>query len=286
MQQMFLGLGAVAAIEITVSDGDTNLNASTLFGSDFAADVAKILIISSGHEIGGTGTGGNRALTIPSGMGGTLDIQNAGTISGSAGAGGSGGSGGATGTAQGGSSGGSGSAGGSAIYVASANVTITNTGTIRGGGGGGNGGSGGTSAGAGHAYPTHESYYVSWLDCLAGGGGTGGNGGTGQGYGTSATSGTAGSAGLIRNTSPQFSGHQYNQAVGYCNTAKGGQSTSAWNNTSYGSAGQGQSGYTGGDGGSYGNAGNSGGAAGKYIELAGGISLANTPSGTLQGTAP
>ena len=43
MQQMFLGLGA-KVIEHTVSDGDTDLNASTIFGSDFADSVNKRII--------------------------------------------------------------------------------------------------------------------------------------------------------------------------------------------------------------------------------------------------
>ena len=51
MQQILAGLGA-KVVEHTVSDGDTNLNASTIFGSDFADAVSKVIIISSGHEIG------------------------------------------------------------------------------------------------------------------------------------------------------------------------------------------------------------------------------------------
>lgn len=283
MQQMFLGLGAAPSVEHTVSDGDTNLDVSTIFGSDFAANVNKILIISSGHEIGGTGTGGNRAITVPSGMGGSLDIQNAGTISGSAGAGGSGGAGQNTYPSSAAQSGGSGAAGGSAIYVASANVTVTNTGTIRGGGGGGNGGSGGGSGYGGVSFRAHNT--AIWCD--SGDGGDGGAGGNGQGYGTSATNGASGGggyqpdAGAGPGRSPYYSpgSAHWNTVSPYCLAGGGGGAYS-------GQWVSGSSGGTGGNGGAYATAGNAGGAAGKYIELAGGISLANTPSGTLQGTAP
>jgi len=295
MQQILAGLGA-KVVEHTVSDGDTNLNASTIFGSDFADAVSKVIIISSGHEIGATTNTSNRALTVPSGMGGTLEIKNSGTISGFGGTGGTAGAKGSGGGSTGaysngnvGSDGGNGSAGGSAIYIASNGVKITNTGTIRGGGGGGGGGDGGDGGGA--------TYTTSGWYCYSGQGGDGGAGGNGQGYNTAATNGASGSGGAAREPGgSSWAAKGYPAVVGTNACVAGGNSGSRdpwqYNGNSYS---VGQSGFTGGNGGAFGAAGSngggqgsvaSGGAAGKYIELAGGISLANTPSGTLQGTAP
>ena len=244
--------GAQDAISQTINNGTTNVDAQTLFGtSDFQSSETKIIYVLSGSEIGGSGFGtGNRALTIPSGMGGTLTINNAGTISGSGGSpGGSGGSGASphptTGSAAG-SPGGGGNVGGDAIYINSNNVTVINTGTIRGGGGSGGGGSGGFSPERG-----------------GGPGGTGGSGGRGQGFDGAAGAGNSGSPGGIR--------------PGYPNRAGTPGAT--------GGAG-GSFGNAGGDGGSIGASGGSGGAAGKYIKLGSGISYTLTNSGTLQGNAP
>ena len=127
--------GSQAAIIHNISSNATNRDAQSLFGtSTFQAADTKILTIPSGVSIGGSGFGtGNVGLTIPSGMGGALTIQNAGTISGAGGSGGSGGGGASphptTGSAAG-SPGSPGGAGSTAIYIASANVTVTNTGTI------------------------------------------------------------------------------------------------------------------------------------------------------------
>jgi len=295
MQQMFLGLGA-KVIEHTVSDGDTNLNASTIFGSDFASAVAKVIIISSGHEIGATSNTGNRALTVPSGMGGTLEIKNLGTISGFGGTGGTAGARGAGGGSTGaysngnlGSDGGAGAAGGSAIYIASNGVKVTNTGTIRGGGGGGGGGDGGDGGGA--------TFVGGGYHCYSGVGGVGGAGGNGQGYNTAATSGATGAGGGGKEAGDAgniYKGYPGVVANNACISAGQQGSRSPWQ-YSPNSYSVGQTGFTGGTGGAFGAAGadgggqgsvGAGGAAGKYIELAGGISLSNTPSGTLQGTAP
>lgn len=246
MQHMLLGLGADASLKHTVSDNDTNLNASTIFGSDYTVDIAKIIIIPSGFEIGATTSTSNRALTIPSGLVGTLEIQNAGTISGAGGSGGS---------ASGGS------AGGSAIYIASNNVTVINTGTIRGGGGGGRGGSNGQS------YMNRFVYGASGntVNCL---GGTGGAGGNGEGYNSAATNGVGGTS---RYTSwTQYGGYFASLGYGACNTS------GSWTN--------GGSGGNGGNFGAQG--GNNGGAGGKYIELASSISYTLSNSGTLTGNAP
>lgn len=286
MQQMFLGLGA-KVIEHTVSDGDTNLDASTIFGSDYADTVAKRIIISSGHEIGATGSTSNRALTVPAGMGGTLEIKNLGTISGFGGTGGAKASG--TPKGQTPATGSAGTDGGSAIYIASAGVSVVNTGTIRGGGGGGDGGDAGDDGGL----TTNGMFAVTsgtWSGyyCHPGGGGAGGDGGNGQGYNVAATSGQSGSGGAPREsggTNWAAKGYQGTAIRAACDAQAAGDSNKNYFD--------GQAGEAGGDGGGFGTAGNSsanatggGGAAGKYIELASGISLSNTPSGTLQGTAP
>ena len=136
--------GAQDAIVHNISSNATNQDAQSLFGtSTFQASDAKILSIPSGISIGGSGFGtGNIGLTVPSGLGGSLIIQNAGTISGAGGSGGGGGSGAAphpTTGSRAGSPGSGGGAGAAAIRINSNNVTVTNTGTINGGGGGGGG---------------------------------------------------------------------------------------------------------------------------------------------------
>ena len=125
----------------------------------------------------------------------------------------------------------------------------------------------------------------------------GGAGGNGEGYNTAATNGATGSGGGAKEA-----GSATGIAKGYpgvvagnaCTAAGTQGSRSPWQ-YSPNSYSVGQTGFTGGNGGAFGAAGAdgggqgsvaAGGAAGKYIELAGGISLDNTPSGTLQGTAP
>jgi hypothetical protein len=94
-----------------------SVNAQTIFGSNWGTAVPKRLLIPSGVTIG--------PLTIPSGLGGSLIVQNQGEIQGYGGGPNSG-------------------AGGHAI-TASSSFTLTNTGAVRGGGGGG--GVGGTGGG-------------------------------------------------------------------------------------------------------------------------------------------
>ena len=237
--------GASASVTAAVTSNTTNRNASTIFGSNFSANVAKILVINSGVEVGASNLS-NYAVNVPSGMGGTLNIQNAGTLSGAGGDG---------------SSSGAGGAGGTAIYIASNNVTVTNTGTIRGGGGGGGKGADGASN------------VDSNFSCI---GGTGGAGGNGQGYDQSQSNGAGGGS--------KYAYLTYNPGAGNC----AGPSC-------YFCDDQGiyTDGSDGGDGGTYGNAGDQGdgggsqgGAAGKYIQLASGISYTLSNSGTLQGNAP
>ena len=130
---------AVNEIQQTYSSTTTNLNLSSVFGSNWGSTVPKRVIINSGVIIGGTS--GNYAINIPSGMAGTLVIDNNGSIQGYGRA------------ANGGN-------GGSAIHCGSTSgVTINNNSgaSIKaGGGGGGQGGTGGTggTGGGGAQGPT------------------------------------------------------------------------------------------------------------------------------------
>ena len=186
--------GAINAIIKTLSN-TTNVDLATLFGSDWASAVPKQLIIPSGVTVGGTGS--SVALTASSGMGGTLEIDNSGSILGFGGAI-------------------NGGAGGNAVRISSAGVTINNSGLIAGGGGGGGlGGTGGQgrslvftgyqcgssagcdvanaagTCGSGEAAQTNFAcYQYQYFN-----GGSGGSGGVGQGYNQSAATGLAGAAG-------------------------------------------------------------------------------------------
>lgn len=128
--------GAVNVIAYTASSG-TNLNASTAFGSSWADNVPKELIIPSGVTLGSSSTG-TAALILPTGMGGTLTIKNSGAIQGAGGS--------------------AGSTGGDAILAQVSGITIQNNGTIySGGGGGGTGGTGGNGS-----VTTQSTTYPSW----------------------------------------------------------------------------------------------------------------------------
>ena len=128
--------GCVNEIGHVHSSLATNQNYATIFGSNWASAVPKRITINSGVTIGATGS--NYAMTIPSGMGGTLIIDNAGTIEG-----------------YGGAAGGN---GGTSIHVSSAGVTINNTGVIRAGGGGGaNGGDGGAGGNGSYSSFSHNT---------------------------------------------------------------------------------------------------------------------------------
>jgi len=119
--------GAVAEILVVISATTTNLNISTLFGSYWTQTVPKRVVINSGVIIGATNTS-NYALNIPSGFGGTVKIDNNGSIQGAGGA----------------SNGGN---GGPAIFAGAAGISINNLGTIyAGGGSGGSGGTGGAGS--------------------------------------------------------------------------------------------------------------------------------------------
>ena len=140
IQQMFLGLGAKGESEETISSTTTDLVLATLFGSDWTADIPKILNINSGVTVGGTS--GNAAILVSTGLVNTLVINNSGTITGH---GGAAGASSGNGNSNSGTPGGDGGDGGTGISVVSAGdgVTVNNTGTISGGGGGGGGGGAG-----------------------------------------------------------------------------------------------------------------------------------------------
>ena len=201
---------AANQITVTISSNATNQNASTLFGSNYSSSIPKVLVINSGVEVGATSLS-NYALNVPSGMGGTLNIQNSGTISGAGGDGG-------------GQNGGNGTDGGHAVFVASSGVTVTNSGTIRGGGGGGGGGSAGTQG------PTTNP--VGGVLCISGTPGIGGAGGDGQGYDQSQSNGSAGTAagpGGSNSPAGPFICGGYNASTGGGTGGNGG---------TYGNAGQ------------------------------------------------
>ena len=209
--------GAANQVTVTISSNATNQNVSSLFGSNFTNSISKILVINSGVELGATSLS-NYALQVPSGMSGSLNIQNAGTISGAGGDG---------------SSSGSGGDGGTALYIASSNVTVTNTGTIRGGGGGGGKGANGTQGGCINPFGS--------VVCCSGTPGTGGAGGNGQGYDQSQSNGSSGSAaGAGSGMLPFCAG--FNQSTGGSTGGNGG---------TYGNSG-GQGGGNGSSGGSAG----------------------------------
>jgi hypothetical protein len=136
IHQLLLGGGG--EIIVVISATATNLSASTLFGSNYGSGVAKRLIINPGVTVGGTSSA-TPALTIPTGLAGSLIIDNYGSIQGA---------GGVAGTA------GVGGVGGEALLAQSACRIINNTGATiyGGGGGGGRGGTGGTGGGGVYGY--------------------------------------------------------------------------------------------------------------------------------------
>ena len=260
--------GAVNEIVIEATSG-SNVDISSLFGSDWTDTKAKRLTVPAGVTIGGTGS--SAALIIPANMGGTLEIDNAGSIIGFGGA------------ANGG-------AGGNAIQNLASGVTINNTGLLAGGGGGGgNGGNGGngsftstTNYGAqylcagnsrgwkfyygssnnwfyeGNQNPTDCSYvkggaagFCSFIDdtghyitriCSSTtntSGGAGGSGGVGQGYNQTNTSGSGGASGGTNagTGGTGGSGATYGTAGSTGSTGANGNSSNGSGGASGGSAG-------------------------------------------------
>jgi len=109
----------------TISSSTTNVDTDALFGDDYDLNYPKIVDINSGVTVGGVS---DDAIDIPSGLAGSLTINNAGTVIGFGGAS-------------------AGAAGGNAINCAVSGVVINNTGQISGGGGAGNvGGTGGNGS--------------------------------------------------------------------------------------------------------------------------------------------
>ena len=278
---------AVNEIQQVYSSNATNLNLSSIFGSNWTSTVPKRVVINSGVTIGATGS--NHAINIPSGMGGTLIIDNNGNIQGHGGASNSG-------------------TGGNAVHCTSTSgVTVNNNSgaTIKaGGGGGGQGGTGGTGGNGGNGGTGGQgkvSYYLGqtsadycgwsqicganfgwaaqggYQSCSFAGYGYFGawywercynwnyyNGGSGGAGGSSGGAGGAGGAGGV--------GQGYNQSNTSGSSGAGGSSggsgsagSSPGNNTGSGgtggSRGNGGQGGTGGAGGTFGNAG-AGGASG------------------------
>lgn len=264
---------------LIVPPNTTNLNLQTTFNiiygpSAWTSTIKKRVVINPGVIVGATNTA-NYALNIPSGLGGSLLIENLGSIQGAGGAVNSG-------------------TGGNAIFAGSA-VTINNQGTIyAGGGGGGQGGAGGqglyglqtTTSGCGFRPGCPAGYYevgayngsccqtfsfccpfpncgcvgcsnvLQYRICetlAVSGGGTGGSGGVGQGYNQLPTNGIPGSAGGT------------NAGTGGTGGNGGGWGTSGTNGTA------GSNGTV-----TAGSAGSSGGLAGFYVVNNGNITWINT----------
>ena len=280
---------AVNEIQQTYSSTTTNLNLSTVFGSNWTTTVPKRVIINSGVTIGATS--GNAAILIPSGMAGTLVIDNSGNIQGHGGA------------ANGG-------AGGNAVScVSTSGVTINNNSgaTIKAGGGGGgqggaggtggNGGTGGTGGTGKYDYVAHTvgcfqfsgnglggaasycqarggdgryqnandcagAYYGWWytFQCLNvsyTGGGAGGAGGSSGGAGGA---GGAGGVGQGYNQSATNGSSGGAGSAGGSGSAGASGGTNAGNGGAGGARGTGGQGGTGGNGGTFGNSGTNGGS--------------------------
>lgn len=135
--------GASSGVTVSLLNA-SSVNVQTAFGADWTADVAKKLVVPQGIVVG--------SMIIPTGLGGTLEVENSGEIQGIGG------------SVNGG-------AGGHAITAASS-FTLTNIGAVRaGGGGGGAGGTGGggqtsstqtvrePASGANYAQNSNHYYY-------------------------------------------------------------------------------------------------------------------------------
>ena len=251
----------------------TDVNLSTTFGADWTSTIPKVLSIPSGVTIGGVSS---TALTIPSGMGGTLVINNAGSIIGRGGA--------------------AGANGGDAIIAQSSGVTINNTGNIyAGGGGGGLGGNGSftSQSDTGFGYNQNNRYWLRTnslseyrYDAL-------GIGATRTFQGANATSHTSGNRTAYRGTQQAYDeGVWFYQLRVVTNTTTytsggsggvgAGYNQSATNGSSGGTnAGAGGNGGAYGVDGGFGSSGNSqsghaGGSKGLYLNGTNNVTLNNT----------
>ena len=217
------------------SNNSTNIVLSSVFGSNWSANIAKIYNIPSGVTVGGTNAGGS-AILVSSGMSGTLTVNVSGTVIGKGGNGGDGGLGNQANVTSP-QNGAGGQAGGNGIQVDSANVTINNLsgGQISGGGGGGGGGGAGRTGqqlsyfyggrggdgGAGQGYNQNQSNGASGQNGNYNIGGTGGTGGNGGTLGNAGTSGSTGG------------NAQYNTNFGPGSGGSGGAAGKAiWSNNS------------------------------------------------------
>jgi len=275
---------AVNEIQQVYSSNATNLNLSSIFGSNWTSTVPKRVVINSGVTIGATGS--NHAINIPSGMAGTLIIDNNGNIQGHGGA----------------SNGGT---GGNAIHCTSTSgVTVNNNSgaTIKaGGGGGGQGGTGGTGGNGGNGGTGGQgksAYFVGYLHdygchwsnacrqalgwAMQGGYQTcgfagygyngsfvqyncynwnyynGGSGGAGSTNGGSGGSGGNGGVGQGYNQSNTAGSSGAGGSAGGSGSGGSGGGTNAGSGGTGGARGTGGQGGTGGTGGTFGNAGASG----------------------------
>jgi hypothetical protein len=118
-------------VVIYITSNTTNVDVASLFESTYPgswrSNVKKRLVINPGVVVGPLNAS-NYALSIPSGFGKTVTIENYGSIQGAGGAANSG-------------------TGGSAIFAGASGILINNLGTIyAGGGGGGQGGDGGSGS--------------------------------------------------------------------------------------------------------------------------------------------
>jgi hypothetical protein len=256
--------GAVNEIIQTVTSLQINLNVSDLFGaSTYTTNIPKRLIINSGVQIGSY-VNTTASLVIPGGLGGSLVVENYGSILGA----------GAEGN---------GANGGDAVQVGSY-ITFINhsSGVIYGGGGnGGRGGDGGQGGDGSYnimqlcppmwavmRWCNAGEYIDSGADGIqpGGAGGAGGNGGRGQGFNIpAATAGSAGGAG-------QYVGN---------GAGNGGQGGTGGNGGGWGQAGSSGSSGANGLNGNY-NAGRAptvgptaGGSAGRYFNGYGYVTFTN-----------
>ncbi len=245
--------GATDTATVAINSSTTDVSLATSFGVAWAKNGPKVLNIDSGVTIGATT--GNPAVAVSSGMGGTLVVNNAGTITGHGGAGGDRG-GSDVNACTPGVAGSDGGDGGHGISVVSAGATINNTGTISGGGGGGGGGGAGERGSV--TLSGNFQYYA---------GRPGGYGGDGAGYNQSQSNGTNGL------TSPGPSHNKWAGAGG--NGGNGGALGAAGSDGANGGNNSRQNCTAGVAG--------SGGAAGKAINNGGATWTNGTTSGTYNG---
>ena len=127
--------GAEGATVLIIGSNQNNVDLSTLFGSEWTANTSKIALIQPGVTVGSTGSG-TPSLSVPSNLGGQLQIKNNGNIFAAGGPGGTGNPAGQPGNP--------GQQGGTALSIA-APVQVDNQGSIYGGGGGGGAGGSGNN---------------------------------------------------------------------------------------------------------------------------------------------